>query len=65
MLLLGQSFLSNFKLWSIDNSRQVLVLTANSADVTAPPAAALAVALANDNAPMDLGTPLTEGNGLN
>ena len=25
-LLLGQSFLRNFKSWSIDNSRQVLVL---------------------------------------
>lgn len=29
MLLLGQSFLKNFKSWSIDNSRQLLVLTTN------------------------------------
>ena len=38
-LLLGQSFLSRFKSWSIDNQRQVLILGSPQAfDVTAPAA---------------------------
>ena len=36
-MLLGQSFLSHFKSWSIDNQRQVLILGSPQAfDVTAP-----------------------------